>query len=398
MKKWRRGVLTALALTLTLALCIAPAQAGTVYFMAVNDVPLELSASNMPFVSGGILYVPYTMFSTNYTGVTLGVYAVYNSSKGRAMVYSNRKQLIFDLQENQTYDMDGNTYTERAMRRNSTVYLPIARVCAVFSDLIRYSRCSTPYGQLVRLKNDSVVLGDEAFVAAADNTMSQSLERYLQSLPSRQPAPSPNQNASARPSPTPSESPKPAGGGAGVFLAFTLTGTEADWQEGLELSLTALAAQNQVGLFFLTPEQLELQDNLVRRLLGLGHLVGVEIAAEKHAEALEEWTQAKSTLRNTARCQPVAAWCPGLDENGLEWLEQAGCVCWHGGVDARNLRGSTANRVSVLLRQLTVGEQAKNFVLLDASAGGSLAAMLSGLVDAEFQLHVPVPTELRHSL
>lgn len=404
MKRLQKGFAAAVVLVLILGLTLvpAPARGGTVYFMAVNDVPLELSASNMPFVSGGVLYVPYIMFTSNYTGVSLGVYAVYNSSKGRAMVYSNRKQLIFDLQENQTYDMDGNVYPEQAMRRDSMVYLPIARVCAVFSDLIRYSRCNTPYGQLVRLKNDSVVLGDEAFVAAADKTMSRSLERYLESLPSPTPSKQPPAQPSAapshgvsvpEPSPTPSESPLPTGDGAGVYLGFTLDGDVAEWTAGVEDTLAALANQGCAGVFFLTPEQLERQDDLVRRLLGVGHLVGVKISGGDAETALADWGRAEATLAVAARCRPAAALCLGLDESVLQDLRESGVVCWRSGVDGRELKGSAVNRVSALLGQLARGERAKNFLLLDGTGEG-LDGMLSGLVKAEFQLRTPVPTEL----
>lgn len=388
MKRWRRGALAALLCVLTLALALSPARAGTVYFMAVNDVPLDLSASNMPFVSGGLLYVPYTMFSSNVTGVNLGVFAVYNSSQGRALVYSNRKQLIFDMQENKTYDMDGNTYNERAMRRNSTVYLPIARVCGVFSELVSYSCCDTPYGQLVRVKNDAVVLGDEAFVAAADNKLSESLAQYLESQPSAGPG------GSSAPSSTPSESPEPTGGGAGVYLAFTLGGGEEDWREGLELTLKGLAAQGRVGLFFLTPEQLAQEDDLVRRLSGLGHLVGADISQEDPAAALDEWSRAKAYLAQAARCRPAAALCEELDKEGLAGMEQAGVVCWRTSVDGRALKGTAGSRVSTLLRRLAPGGSARNYLLLDAAAGETLEGVLAGLADADFQLRPPTPPDL----
>jgi len=390
MKRWLKGAAALLlCVVLTLALAALPAQGSTVYFMAVNDVPLELSPSAMPVVSRGVLYVPYTVFSTNFTGVNLGVYAVYNSSQGRALVYSGRRQLTFDLLENETYDMDGNTYSERAMRRGSVVYLPLDRVCSMFGDVIRYTRCGTPYGMLVRVKNSAVVLSDEAFVDAAATRMRDSLDRYLKSQSSAAPTPSPTP---ASP-PTPSESPEPTGGGARVYLAFLSDGEDGDGTAGLDQVLEGLSAQDCRGLFFLTPEELARYDDLVRRLVGSGHLVGARVSADTPRQALEELDRAGKSLADAARCRLCAVLAEGLDQEGLEQLEQAGYACWRTTTDGRTLSGSGAARTASLLRRLAAGRSARNYLLLDAGAGSTLRTVLTGLTQSDFQLRPPLPTE-----
>ncbi len=146
MEKWLKRGLCLVLCAAALALCVSASPGPGLYFMAVNDTPLELSASTMPMRVGGVLYVPYHMFSATTTGVNLGVYASYKSARGQVLVYSSQKQLIFDLTENTVYDMDGNSYASRGMLRGSTAYLPIAQVCAVFSDTIWYSVSATPMG------------------------------------------------------------------------------------------------------------------------------------------------------------------------------------------------------------------------------------------------------------
>ena len=101
--------------TAALVLCVvalisavSPVQGASVYFMAVNDQLLELSDETMPAMVEGVLYVPYTLLSANATGVNLGVYATYSAAAGRVLVFSSRKQLVFDLQSTMTYDMNGN--------------------------------------------------------------------------------------------------------------------------------------------------------------------------------------------------------------------------------------------------------------------------------------------------
>lgn len=382
--------LTAAALcVLTLALATPTAHGSTVYFMAVNDTPLELSASNMPTVSRGVLYVPLNMFSTDFTGVNLGVYALYNSAQGRALVYSKRRQLIFDIQNNTTYDVDGNTYRERAMIRNSTVYLPIDLVCSMFSDIIWYTRNFTQYGQLIRLKNSSVVLGDAAYISAASNRMRDSLNSYLESLPSQaQPSASPSP-------PEPSESPQVSGGAAGVYLAFTLPAAgQEDRSSALGQTLDALDALDCRGLFFLTADEILEQDDLVRRLVGSGHLVGVRFTAGSGDEALSELEDARRNLARTARCRAAVALAEALDEDALGQLKEAGLVFWQTTADARRLRGDGAARAAALLPGFSVGRAERNRLLLDAGAGSTLSSLLSAITAADFELRTPVPTEL----
>ncbi len=381
MGTWLKRGLCLLLCAAALVLCVSASPNSGLYFMAVNDTPLEISASNMPTRVGGVLYVPYQMFSATATGVNLGVYASYNSSRGQVLVYSSQKQLIFDLTENTAYDMDGNSYASRGMLRGSTAYLPIAQVCTVFSDTIWYSVSATPYGQLVRLKNSSAVLDDQSFIAAADSRLRSMYNSYLAENP-------PAVTAGPTPTPTPGLS----GRGAEVYLAFTLEdgGEEASLGEMLD-ALERLDAQ---GIFFLTPAELLERDDLVRRLIGQGHLVGARLAAGDVGEALEQLDGARSALRAVAKCRLCAVLCEGLKEDAPEEIRGEGVACWTTSVDGRDLRGSAGERADALLPRLAPGESAKNHLLLDAAAGSTLRALLEAVTEADFQLRAPVPTAL----
>lgn len=375
MKKILRRTAAALMCLLVLFAAAPAAQGASVYFMAVNDTLLELSDANMPTTVGGVLYVPYTMLASNVTGVNLGVYATYSSVKNRVLVHSNRKQLIFDLQEDLTYDMDGRSYTERAIVRNSTVYIPIARVCDVFRE-INYSLNSTEFGYLVRIKNAAVVLGDDAFINAAANMMSSSLVRYQQEHPDPGSVP--------RPTPVPG-----VGSGAGVYLAFTLT------EDGtLDSVLSALAEEGGTGMFFLTGEQLLRQDDLVRELVGRGHFIGLRVLARTGQEAEQELEQMERLLALAAHCRADVVLTEELDEEGAARLEQAGYLCWRTTADGRGQEGSGYARASALMRQMTGGEEARNYLLLDDLAGDTLAAVLSYFGREDYQLRAPVAPEL----
>lgn len=378
---------------LTLALCALVllstvqgtqgAQRAQVYFMAVNDQLLELSDDTMPAMLDGILYVPYTMLSANASGVNLGVYATYSAAAGRVLVFSSRKQLVFDLQSNMTYDMNGSFYAERAILRNSTVYIPIARVCDVFRGDIYYTVSRVDYGYLVRVLNSAAELGDEAFIDAAANMMRNYLERYQQAQPDDEPEP-------AVSDPAPSSSPQADGNEAWIYLAFTLP------EENIEVDqlLSALSDHGCRALFFLTPEQIIQEDDLVRRLLGSGHLVGARITSGSVSGALEELEQAETAMAAVAYCRLGPVLAEGLDGDETAQLEHSGYACWQTTVDGRGTTGSGSGMASALMRRMDWNEGARNYLLLDSGAGDGLFSMLSVLEWNDFQFGTPVASAL----
>lgn len=378
MKKWCRRAVTAVLCVVLLAGLVPRTQAATVYFMAINDTLLELNSYAMPTSVGGVLYVPYTMLSTNVTGVDVGVYATYSSVKNRALVYSNRRQLIFDIEADATYDMEGRTYSERAIVRNSTVYLPIARVCSVFNE-IDYSFNNTSYGYLIRVRGSSAVLDDEGFISAAANMMSTAYNRYQLEHPEQSPRP-------ADPSPAHSES---VGSGAGAYLGFALEdGRKA------ETILSALNEHSAQGLFFFTAQQLAQQGELVRRLLGQGHHIGLRTAADNVQLALEELEQARDLLALCAHCRTDIVLAEALDAGGLAQLKEAGFVCWSTTADGRGLEGSASSQSAALMRRMTGGQSARNYLLWDESGAKTLSSVLTDIRQEDYQFRAPVAPEL----
>lgn len=382
---WKRGAALALwALVLLSAVSgVQGAQSSRVYFMAVNDQLLELSEDTMPAMVDGVLYVPYTMLSANATGVNLGVYATYSAAAGRVLVFSSRRQLVFDLQSNMTYDMNGSFYAERAILRNSTVYIPIARVCDVFRGDIYYTVSRVEYGYLVRVRNSAAELGDEAFIDAASNMMRNYLDRYEQSRPDDEPTPSASE-------PTASNSPQVSGNEAWIYLAFTLS------EEGgtADQVLSALSARGEQAVFFLTPDQLAGEDDLVRQLLGSGHQVGVRLTAGSVSGALEELTAAEETMAAVAHCRLGLVLAEGLDEDETAEVERAGYVCWQTTVDGRELTGSGTSRASALMGRLDRDEGARNYLLLDEGAGETLSTVLSVLERSDLRVGTPLASVL----
>ena len=149
-----------LALICALALCLGlsgpVSAAGDVYFSVVNDSMITLSDSTMPVWSGGVLYVPHSVFDgTNSTGIGFGLNFSYNRDTGIASLFTTQQILTFDLNRGISYDyISGTPLKGRAILRNGRPYLPVGQVCSFFG--LSYSVIAIPEGHIVRVKNSAV--------------------------------------------------------------------------------------------------------------------------------------------------------------------------------------------------------------------------------------------------
>ena len=320
----RRAVLPLLCV---LALCIglfpgrAGAASGTIYFTAVNDTILPLSASSMPMVSGGALYVPYTMFDPNSTGISLGVSCSYSHSGNTLTIYNLRQMLVYDLDAgNARNQHTGYVYSAHAVTRNGVVYVPVSFTCDFFG--LRWSNTITAYGNLIRITNSAAVLDDADFIDAGSPWMASRLQEYLQSqnVPDPGPGPSPE----PQPSTGPGGDDDPAGGR--VRLSF-LCSTGEGWEDILEL----LDQYGVHALFFLPADLLAQQGDLTRRTVGSGHSVGLLLRGQDPADALKQWEEGRALLARVARAQTFMA---AGDESLAGALTAEGALFWSGGIDA----------------------------------------------------------------
>lgn len=378
MRRWEKIVLAALALCALLAagvLCLkasaAPA-AGSVNLMAVNETIVPVTADNMPRTVGGVLYVPYVMLSYPATGIDLGVSAMYSSIKRTVLVTDGRRGVMFDTRANTAADLDGSPVSARAMVRNGTVFVPIDWLCEYFGT-ISCSRVRTRYGTLIRLTSSSVILSDQALVNAADNLLADSLNRYLESGgrgEGEDPVPSGSGSASEPPS------------GGELYLACR-------WgAEGEDCARLAEGRGLRV-LFLFTPEQLREEDDLVRRLAGAGHTVGLILEGEGAEACLAQAEEGRELLAAIARLPALVAGAPNLDREGREALAQAGLAVWR-----PTLRGEDFSGGAALARALD--PQRVNYVEADCGRGGAafLRAALGAMEEENCQIYQPTAPEL----
>ena len=379
------------ALICALALCLGlsgPASAaGDVYFSVVNDSMITLSDSTMPVWSGGVLYAPHSVFDgTNSTGIGFGLNFSYNRDTGIASLFTTQQILTFDLNRGISYDyISGTPLKGRAILRNGRPYLPGGQVGSFFG--LSYSVISIPEGHIVRVKNSAVSLSDAAFVDAASNLISRYLREYNQS---QQSPPTPG----VRP-PTSSEGDAPLQeepedtGGTQVYLGF-----RCDDTQGLAQVLDALDASNKTGVFFFPLDELEREDDLLYRILGSGHSVGLLAEGETAAATRRLLKEGSRTLERVGYVRTALALVP---EGQRGALQEEGWVCWNETVNAipAGSRASASSHANAVIRKIG-SRRNRAYLTLDASTESAriLPTLLQRLGSRSYPVSVPLETRL----
>lgn len=114
-----------ISLLLSLVLCgavfVPPASSAssTVYFTSINDNLRPLTADTMPTWSGGVLYVPYTVFLAQYNGgfklVDVDYSYIHTSTTHKLTLYTLQQMLTFDLKNGTCREeISGESYPAQA--------------------------------------------------------------------------------------------------------------------------------------------------------------------------------------------------------------------------------------------------------------------------------------------
>ena len=380
-----------LALICALALCLGlsgpVSAAGDVYFSVVNDSMITLSDSTMPVWSGGVLYVPHSVFDgTNSTGIGFGLNFSYNRDTGIASLFTTQQILTFDLNRGISYDyISGTPLKGRAILRKGRPYLPVGQVCSFFG--LSYSVIAIPEGHIVRVKNSAVSLSDAAFVDAASNLISRYLREYSQSQQSP-PTPGIRPPTSSGTDAPLQEEPEDTGNTL-VYLGF-----RCDDTQGLAQVLDALDANNKTGVFFFPADGLEREDDLLYRILGSGHSVGLLAEGETAATTRRLLEKGSQTLERIGYVRTTLALVPDGQRSALQ---EEGWVCWNETVNAvpAGSQTSASTHANAVIRK--IGSQRNSaYLTLDAGTDSArvLPILLQRLGSRSYPISVPLETRL----
>lgn len=347
MKK-RRWAALALSLLLLFQLVAPPkAQAvNYVYFVAAGENVLPLSDATMPFWSGGYLYIASSIF-TGIAREALNIGRSRNDKEKLVVLYSGSraKSLWFEWEKDCAYDVDGNVFYPGAIYRNDEVYVPVSLVARFFDLQYSVNKVNSRVngepiqGDLAWIRKPGNVLTDKYFMDAASSVITNRYEDYLKDKEKEQ------QGISS-----PGTAQTPAGvdiEGKRIYLCIT---AGADTSVLLD-TLDQYSAQ---AAFFCTPEFMEQQGDLLRRMMATGQTIGILADAGDETQTVEEQLEAGNRALERAtfgRTRLVRV--ENGDEQTLQRLEEEGYRCLEPDID-RSGYGlySAANANSLLQRVL----------------------------------------------
>lgn len=346
---WKKRLLTLLcAAVLVLGPgLVSTAKADTVeiYLMAENDQMLTLPLEAMPTWIGGSLYVPYIAFDWTATGVNLGVsYGQIQGDSGNSfMLYSLSGTLTFDLNAGTCVDRSGQQMEMRAVSRNGWIFVPLASVCSYFG--LRYSYTPTNYGTLIRITNGQERLGSE-FIQYAQDPMRSRYNAYMKQLYPDNNTPQPSVKPTPTPSPTPSPGEEPERAQLTVYFAFQCTGGG-----GVTQILDRLDGAGVKALFLFRPEELEANEENLRRIVGSGHAVGLSVEGTTLSQVEEQLDQGEALLDRLVRLKTHTVYLEKAGRDVSAALSEEGWACWSPHLNQTGDTRSAAIRSNVLMNR-----------------------------------------------
>jgi len=361
----KRITAAALALLLCASLllfALAP-KAEAVTFTVINNEILDLAPDTQPAFLDGRIFLPGSVFGHSALGVIMA------QSLQQIFLYKDGKSLTFSVADETVKDQDGNYYSNiKPVYLNGRIYVPLDFVCVYFGFTFSYITSSS-VAPIVRIKYGDV-LSDSIFTNAATSAMQSRLSKYEQSI-----AP-PSPSVAPTPTPTPMYY-----GDVSVFLA--VMGLDAEITPELLALLETYGAR---ACFFMTAEDMDAAPDLVRRILGQGHTVGLLARGEDEAA---EWRAASEALLRHAVSRSVLAASMGGDGAAAE---KAGLrLCFASDSDVVSEK-SGYGVVEATERMLAADDHETVIIETDASAPGALEGVLNLIILGSFDVRVMLET------
>ena len=310
------------ALTIAVAYMPENSQAAvTPYFVAINDTLLPFRDDTMPFVSGGEIFISDKVF--DFEG--LGVWAISSDDLEFVRLYRGVSRYVdFYTARGVTEDQDGNTlFWPPARRVGSRFYLPLRQVCDYFGltfQTTAISRDIIPEQQMyvVRIITTEPFINGETFVGMNRNAIRSAYNEYF--APALPPSPPPTGGAVSPPPPT--EEPPPSFSDVTIHLSFY--DISAGSAGGILDLLDIQAASGYHSGFFVSAADITEDPDLIRRVSGSGHTIGIWLSEGTFAEYLET----SALLFEAAKVRTVLVSASEAEEAAIETAAANGLLFW----------------------------------------------------------------------
>lgn len=350
-KKCAAALLCAL---LIVQLAIPAHAAGDVYFVAAEASVLPLTDATMPFWSGGNLYVAASAFSG------LGASVINNTAKKMTVLEMNRRALLFDWEKGTVQDGGGNLYSPGAILSGGVVFVPASMTSVFFG--LQYSVTEVSNGFLVWLRSPDFGMTARDFANAATYSMEERYAAY------RKDAQSGTQSS------TPSA---PSAATAGARIHLCLMG---DARTGSLLD--ALDRAEGWATFYCTPDYLEENSTLLRRMTASGHTVGILLDGTSAEPVEAQLQRGNDALYRATLGRTRLVYLPGAETAALEALTQAGCSCLTPTLDRTAYQLESSSNAASLLKRVTSRRGDVSVWLGDTASAAGLRAFVTSAQSA----------------
>lgn len=373
----RRAAAMLFCLLLAVQLAVPPVRAAErVYFTAVGSYVLPLSDNTMPFWSGGYVYVPSSIF-TGAGRETLNVSQVLDSSQDWVVLYSGSggRSLTFNLSANCALDNNGNAYYPGAVRRNGTVFVPAYTVSRYF-DLV-YSVIEVERGSMVWLRQPGYDVSDKLYADAAQYQLNTVYADYIRAKEEavRPESTTPPVVQPPQPSP-PVQDPAAELAWKQIALCFAAGSASA-------AMLDALESYGVKAAFFFTPEEMERQGELLRRMSAGGHSIGILADAGDPEQTVAEQLEAGNAALFRAACGKTRlAYLPGGGSQALQEAGELGFRCLQPELDRSGQPLHNASGAQALVQRLAARQGDAAVWLGNAASSSGLRSFLAAALEA----------------
>lgn len=319
-KRWAMGLLCCLLL---FQLAFPAKAAGSVYFVAAEESVLPVTDATMPFWANGYLYVPASVFTN------LGISVINNTAKKMTVLEKDRRAMLFDWAKGTAQDSSGSLFTPGVIQSGGLVFVPASTVANFFG--LQYSVTDVTNGYLVWLRSPDFGMSAKDFANAATYNMEERYNAY-------------NRDATSSTTPNIPVTPSAPTRGARIHLCL-----EADQRtSGL---LDALDRANGWATFYCTPDFLESNGELLRRMAASGHAVG--ILAESGEDTAEQLRRGNEALYRATLGKTRLAYVPDAEETELQALEEVGWRCLTPSIDRADYKLESSSNASTLMKRVS---------------------------------------------
>ena len=329
MKTRNRIIAAAVLLCLILAFTPVVSQAADMlYFIAVNDEILRLSADTMPLRSGNDYFIPVSAFEK------AGVYSV-GSDVNEVMTLYRFKGVIEYVTFNTT---PGNTstvaqgestlYWPAARRIGRRFYVPLRQVCSFFDLTYEVNVVSKDIFPdedvtLVRIISEAKI-NIATLAGLYRKELKADYNDYYAPVTSPSPSPgSPGQPGEpGLPQPPPTVEPPPTYGDVTVHLSFC--DIAAGGVDSILGTLSSQAAPGYDSCFFVSADDILNNPALIRRIAGSGHIIGIRLVEDTY----EEYIRTSALLFEAAKVRTVLVSSGSEVWQATPEVAAAGLVLW----------------------------------------------------------------------